>query len=229
MTFTRENGGAAALELAETQAGVPYVFGGTTWNVGLDCSGLVQQTWARLGVVLPRTSEEQCSVAQIPTGSAYEVGDGVFFRGALSELSPGHVGLYVGVGTISADQHSWTPSTQGQHIFFNAPYTDDPHGIRYDYFDPATLLFLTRPANLLPEGPPTPPVPTPGEDLVDDLFITANPVGSKKGDYFCAWSTRQAVGIPSIAIEQQLEAQGAKRNNIDAATFAYFKTSNWKA
>ncbi len=43
-------GGAAAVAAAETQLGVPYVWGGETPGVGFDCSGLVQWAWAQAGV-----------------------------------------------------------------------------------------------------------------------------------------------------------------------------------
>lgn len=220
MTFTRQTGGAAALAWMESKVGMPYQWGGTG-DPSYDCSGLFQAGYAHVGVTLPRTSEAQCSVSRIAVGSAYEPGDGVFFAGAPSEVPPGHVGAYVGVGSIGSDQHSWVSTPSGRHIFFNAPYTGDPHGIRYDYFDPATLLFLTRPANLLPEGPPTPPT---GAE-VDDQFISKNPTGA--GDFLCSWSTRIAVGIPSIAVEQRLIKQGAKRDDLDTTTFAYFKRAVW--
>lgn len=217
--YTRENAGAMALAFAQTLAGKPYVFGGT-WpeSGGTDCSGLCQWAYEQVGIALPRTSEEQCKVQ--PIKGTILVGDLVFFTGAPSDPPPGHVGLYVGRGVIGPQQHSWTPSSTGQWIFFNAPYTDDPFGIRYDYFATSALLYVTRPALLLP------PSTTQGEP-VDDLFITKNPNGP--GDFFCAWSTRTAVGIPSLAVEGVLTALAAPRHDIDATTFAYFKTSNWKA
>ncbi len=36
-----------AVSNARSQIGVPYVWGGNTWNGGLDCSSLVQQSWQR--------------------------------------------------------------------------------------------------------------------------------------------------------------------------------------
>ena len=45
--------GAKAVELAKEHLGVPYKWGGTT-PAGFDCSGLLQHTYHRLGVELPR-------------------------------------------------------------------------------------------------------------------------------------------------------------------------------
>ena len=120
---------------------------------------------------------------------------------------------------IGAEMHSWRPYPMGNPLMFDAPYTDDPFGIRYDYFDPATVLFLTRPANLLPA-----PAPKPEAD-VDDQFICANPTGG--GDYLCSWSTRIAVGIPNPAVRDELLTQGAKRFNLTAQAFTYFQRKNW--
>lgn len=72
------------------QLGVPYAWGGTTPNVGLDCSGLVQYAHAVAGIRLPRTSQAQG-------------GGGV----AVSNPQPGdlvcygtHIGVYIGGGQM---------------------------------------------------------------------------------------------------------------------------------
>lgn len=57
---------------AYSQLGVPYVYGGTTPGVGLDCSELVQYCHSVAGISLPRTSQEQggyrcsCEVNNLP-------------------------------------------------------------------------------------------------------------------------------------------------------------------
>ena len=42
-----------------TQLGVPYVWGAESPADGFDCSGLVQWSYAQIGVQLPRTTGEQ--------------------------------------------------------------------------------------------------------------------------------------------------------------------------
>lgn len=47
------------LSLAYSQLGVPYVWGGAEWNVGMDCSGFTQQVYAKYGLTLSRTTYTQ--------------------------------------------------------------------------------------------------------------------------------------------------------------------------
>lgn len=72
------------------QLGVPYVYGGSTPGVGLDCSGLVQYCHSVAGISLPRTSWAQggCGVAV----SSPQPGDIVCYGS--------HVGIYIGGGKM---------------------------------------------------------------------------------------------------------------------------------
>lgn len=53
-------GANSVVRAARSQLGVPYVWGGTNWNVGLDCSGLTSGAWKRgAGVWIGRTTYNQ--------------------------------------------------------------------------------------------------------------------------------------------------------------------------
>ncbi|MCG5212252.1 C40 family peptidase [Streptosporangium soli] len=83
-----------AVSAAKKQIGDPYRWGGTGPN-GFDCSGLVQYSWKKAGVKLPRVTHSQ--YARIKTKISFEKlrpGDLMFFSGK------GHVGMYVGKGKM---------------------------------------------------------------------------------------------------------------------------------
>jgi cell wall-associated NlpC family hydrolase len=89
-------GAQGAIDAAESQEGVPYVWGGETPGVGFDCSGLVQWAWGRAGVSLPRTSGAQfASTTQISLADI-EPGDLLFYGPGGSE----HVAMYIGGGEM---------------------------------------------------------------------------------------------------------------------------------
>ena len=80
----------AIVNAAYSQLGVPYVYGGTTPGVGLDCSGLVQYCHAVAGISLPRTSAAQGGSGVAVTDP--QPGDIVCYSG--------HVGIYIGNGQM---------------------------------------------------------------------------------------------------------------------------------
>jgi cell wall-associated NlpC family hydrolase len=81
-------------------SGAPYLWGGRT-DWGVDCSGLVQATYAARGIPLPRDSDLQSvtgrEVPIDPTGEGYEGGDLLFFADG-RRIS--HVALWAGAGRI---------------------------------------------------------------------------------------------------------------------------------
>ena len=89
-------GAATAVAAAESQIGVPYVWGGESPGRGFDCSGLTQWAWRQAGVDLPRTAAAQYdAIAHVPL-SDLQPGDLLFWGfGGIS-----HVGMYVGGGEI---------------------------------------------------------------------------------------------------------------------------------
>lgn len=77
---------------AYSQLGVNYVWGGTTPNVGLDCSGLTQYCYSQAGISIPRTSQEQSEKGKVVTNP--EPGDICVSNNA------GHVAIYIGNGQM---------------------------------------------------------------------------------------------------------------------------------
>jgi len=93
-------GGAGAVQAAESQIGVPYVWGGESPkgspDPGFDCSGLTAWSWGQVGVPLPHYSGAQMSDSTPVPISDLEPGDLLFY-------GPGgdtHVAMYVGPGEM---------------------------------------------------------------------------------------------------------------------------------
>jgi cell wall-associated NlpC family hydrolase len=86
---------AVAIAYARHQLGCPYVWAGNgPCSAGYDCSGLVMKAWARAGVAIPRTSQQQW--AGLHHVSSPRPGDLVFFPGSDGSWSaPGHVALVI--------------------------------------------------------------------------------------------------------------------------------------
>lgn len=82
------------IDTAKTQLGVAYVWGGTAWNSGLDCSGFTMNVYKRaLGIDIGRvTTQQQYSGKEVPL-SDIQAGDLIFWNEPTT-----HVALYVGGG-----------------------------------------------------------------------------------------------------------------------------------
>lgn len=92
------NPAATAIAFAEAQLGKRYCWGGTGPSC-FDCSGLVQSAWRAAGARLPRTTDAQArALVSVPL-SEVRPGDILWW-------SHGHVGIYVGNGTIIDAYHS---------------------------------------------------------------------------------------------------------------------------
>ena len=94
------SGGLGAVQAAESQEGVPYVWGAESpkgsADPGFDCSGLTAWSWGQVGVGLPHYSGAQMSdSAPVPLNDL-QPGDLLFYGPGGSE----HVAMYVGPGTM---------------------------------------------------------------------------------------------------------------------------------
>jgi len=86
-----------AIDYARKLLGTKYLWGGRTAE-GVDCSGLVQTSFAKAGIRMPRDADQQSHVGRL-TGtrwcmSAMRRGDTLYFIDALGHVS--HTGIYLG-------------------------------------------------------------------------------------------------------------------------------------
>ncbi|MEU2153741.1 NlpC/P60 family protein [Streptomyces sp. NPDC019396] len=111
---------AAAVMAAKSALGRPYVWGASGPN-GFDCSGLMQWSYAKAGVGLPRTSQAQRTAGRQVALSEARPGDLVTYRSDAS-----HVAMYVGNGQV-----------------VHAPYPGA--AVRYDPVGMMPIASVTRP------------------------------------------------------------------------------------
>lgn len=117
-------------ELAFSQIGTPYRFGGADPSQGFDCSGLVFYTFSQLGLQVPRTSQDQFKAAKKIALSSASRGDLVFFQ---DQAKLSHVGIYLGEG-----------------LFVHAPATGRRVSVA-DLTDPYYQRHLVAVGRLLPD------------------------------------------------------------------------------
>jgi cell wall-associated NlpC family hydrolase len=132
---------ARLINTAEQYVGTPYVYGGTTPR-GFDCSGFTQYVFARQGVRLPRTAQEQAQVGDgLPSEwRALSAGDLVMFA---EHDRIDHVAIYAGHNRIIHSSSSGngvryddltTPRGQWfvDHMVAARRVTGDPRGLLLD-------------------------------------------------------------------------------------------------
>jgi cell wall-associated NlpC family hydrolase len=112
--------GEVAVHAAESQLGVPYVWGGATPGVGFDCSGLTMWSWAQAGVQLAHGATDQYYEIAHVSMSDLQPGDLIFY-GDASYLY--HVVMYVGSGPYGSDT-----VIQAEETGTNVMYSPIPPG-----------------------------------------------------------------------------------------------------
>ncbi|BAX69196.1 C40 family peptidase [Latilactobacillus sakei] len=83
------------INAALSQIGTPYVWGGSTPGVSLDCSGLVQYAYSRAGVSLRHITTDQEGAGQRVSLNSLQPGDIIFWGGAGASY---HDAIYIGGG-----------------------------------------------------------------------------------------------------------------------------------
>jgi len=91
----KETNNSDVFSIAERYIGVPYKYGGTDPDTGIDCSAYVRLVYSQLGVDLPRTSGEQAKRGVAVSADEARPGDLVFFGSTVH-----HVGIYAGNGKM---------------------------------------------------------------------------------------------------------------------------------
>ena len=84
-----------AADYAQNMIGKPYRYGGNS-PTGFDCSGLVQYSYSRAGLPIPRTTKSQRESGAAVGSQSLRAGDLIFFDQEGRKSS--HVGIYIGDG-----------------------------------------------------------------------------------------------------------------------------------
>lgn len=84
------------VETARKFSGTPYKYGGTT-RAGMDCSGLLINTFYAVNIELPHNSEAQSKLGKEVSLSEVQPGDLVFFATGKKKNKISHVGMVTSV------------------------------------------------------------------------------------------------------------------------------------
>jgi cell wall-associated NlpC family hydrolase len=99
--------------------GMQYRLGGTGADGTIDCSGLTQAAFAKVGINLPHKAQEQYRMGAAVSKGDLRPGDLVFFGGGPNNIV--HVAIYLGNGQVltAGDGHG---STSVQNITYRRDY-----------------------------------------------------------------------------------------------------------
>ena len=96
------SGVGGAIQAAEGEVGVPYLWGGASPSAGFDCSGLIMWAYAQVGISLPHYSGAQYNATVHIPLSDIQPGDLIFEGPQGSE----HEAMYVGGGQMIEAPHT---------------------------------------------------------------------------------------------------------------------------
>jgi cell wall-associated NlpC family hydrolase len=97
--------GQIAVNAAQSQRGIPYVWGGATPGGGFDCSGLTMWAWSQAGVSLAHGATEQYYEIQHVSMDDLQPGDLIFYGDAYLLY---HVVMYIGDGMVVQAEETGT-------------------------------------------------------------------------------------------------------------------------
>lgn len=140
----------ALIATAKKYQGVPYKWGGTNPDVGLDCSGFTQLVFKQHGYSLPRVArQQQHEGTSVPSLAQAKPGDLVTFGDPAT-----HIGIYVGDGKM-----------------IHAPRTGDVVKIAPVYKNPSAIR------RILPEGSDLPQITRCGTaDRADQVALPTSTI-----------------------------------------------------
>ncbi|MBC2932329.1 transglycosylase SLT domain-containing protein [Nocardioides sp. zg-1228] len=144
-----------ALELV----GLPYVWGGTDPERGVDCSGLVKSVYSTFGIDLPRLSADQAR-AGTPVASLDQAlpGDLIAWDNSGRNVGADHIAIYIGNGMMIEAPR---PGGEVQVV----PVTTPPDYVRRILADPAPFATTPATAPTAATAPGAAPAGTPYADL----------------------------------------------------------------
>lgn len=99
-------GQAIAMAMTAMNNHVPYKWGGSDLNSGVDCSGLLYSIYNSLGIKLPRSSYEQAKYGKMISGGIRNAlpGDLIFYNTGSADPNGigvnSHVAMYIGNGMV---------------------------------------------------------------------------------------------------------------------------------